>query len=125
MKRAITTAILAAALITAVHAYPTSPGKSPIAPPGSPRSDGSLILNTRLRYEFADQSGLDESSALTLRNRLGFQTRAYAGLSLLAEGEHNWVPDPGGFAPYPPPFNNSRSDLRCRSSRGFRPRCCL
>jgi len=82
------------------------PGKSILEPLGKPIAEGSLILNSRLRYEFADQQGLDESSAFTLLTRLGYQTGVYSGFSILAEGEYNWVLNNGNFAAYPPPFNN-------------------
>lgn len=37
-------------------------------------SDGELILNERLRYEFVDQDGLHDANAITLRSRIGWQT---------------------------------------------------
>lgn len=85
---------------------PPSIGKTMLKSLGSPIADGALLLNTRLRYEYADQAGLDTSNALTFRNRLGYQTGIYSGFSLLAEGEYNWVLNSSEFAAYPPTFNN-------------------
>lgn len=48
---------------------------------------GSFSMTLRPRYEFADQDGLENSDAVTMRAALGFGTRAYKGLSLFAEGE--------------------------------------
>lgn len=95
MSRAL--ASIPALILATSQADPMSTGK--------PAADGSLILNTRLRYEYANQQGLDESNAFTLRTRLGFQTGVYSGFSLLAEGEYNWMLNNGDFAAYPPPFN--------------------
>ncbi len=45
------------------------------------------IIDIRARYEFGDTDGLDPSHAFTLRERIGFKTTAWHGLSLLVEGE--------------------------------------
>jgi hypothetical protein len=44
-------------------------------------------LDTRFRYEFADQDGLDESQAGTMRNRLGLLTRDLGGFQAFVEYE--------------------------------------
>lgn len=48
---------------------------------------GNLLLNARARYEYADQEGLDESNAFTLRTRLGWETAPIYGISGLLEFE--------------------------------------
>jgi hypothetical protein len=48
---------------------------------------GRFSLAARLRYEFADIDGLDESHAVTLRGRLGFRTKKWQGLQAFAEVE--------------------------------------
>ncbi len=45
------------------------------------------LIDIRARYEFGDVDGFDPSHAFTIRERLGFKTMAWNGLSLLAEGE--------------------------------------
>ncbi len=51
--------------------------------------DSKLILESRLRYEAVDQTGLpNAASALTLRTRLGFETAPWDGVQLLIEGEN-------------------------------------
>ena len=44
-------------------------------------TEGEFDLNLRLRYEFADADGFDESNAFTLRTRIGFATAPVGGLS--------------------------------------------
>lgn len=101
--------LLPAVCLTTAHADPIPLGKSLLDPLGSPIADGALILNSRLRYEFADQEGLDDSNAFTLRTRLGYQSGVYSGFSFLAEGEYNWELNSGDFAAYLPPLNGSKT----------------
>jgi len=66
------------------------------------------ILNSRLRYEYADfgAPGIEGSNLLSLRNRFGIKTDSVYGFEFLAEGDHTWVltqtrgyrafPGPGG-----------------------------
>lgn len=49
------------------------------------------IIDIRARYEYADISPFDQSNALTIRERVGFKTMKWNGLSLLAEGEFTQV----------------------------------
>jgi hypothetical protein len=49
---------------------------------------GKFSLNARLRYEYADRSGLAESHALTIRPRFGFTTAPVYGFQGMLEGEH-------------------------------------
>jgi hypothetical protein len=49
--------------------------------------EGDLLYNARLRYEFAEADPLDASNALTLRNRLGYQTARIHGVQGLLEFE--------------------------------------
>jgi hypothetical protein len=61
---------------------------------------GDLIVDTRLRYEHVDQEGFSRAAAaLTLRIRLGYETPAWNGVRLLAEGE--------GVTPLVERFNSS------------------
>jgi len=49
---------------------------------------GKLLLNLRLRYEYADQSNYSPSDAPTFRTRLGYETAPLAGFTLMAELEN-------------------------------------
>lgn len=50
---------------------------------------GDVIFDARLRYESVDQDGFGKDAhALTLRTRLGYETPAWQGFKLLAEGEN-------------------------------------
>lgn len=51
-------------------------------------SKGKFSLNVRLRYEFADQSNLGQSDALTARTRFGFTTAPVYGFQAMLEGEN-------------------------------------
>jgi hypothetical protein len=52
-------------------------------------TQGDVILDARLRYESVAQDGFGKDAhALTLRTRLGYETPAWQGLRLLAEGEN-------------------------------------
>lgn len=52
---------------------------------------GKILFNSRLRYEFAEQQGLEDSHALTLRTRLGYETPSLGGFTLLAELENVFI----------------------------------
>lgn len=63
---------------------------APIDPAPAPKPDPAWIMPTfdiRARYEMADIDGYDVSHALTTRERIGFKTAAWNGLSFVAEGE--------------------------------------
>ena len=67
----------------------------------SAMSETKLILDTRLRTEDVDQTGIaNDANATTLRARLGFETGKVWGTSLLVEGEavvpleDDYRPDP-------------------------------
>jgi hypothetical protein len=49
---------------------------------------GKVTFNARLRFERAEQDGLRDASALTLRTRLGYLTLPYAGFQAYLEGEN-------------------------------------
>ena len=54
-------------------------------------AESKPIIDTRLRFEDVDQDPMaEEAEALTLRARLGFETRKVWATSLLAEGEFVW-----------------------------------
>ncbi len=48
---------------------------------------GKPTLNTRLRYESAEQEGKEDADALTLRARLGYATAEYRGFDAFVEFE--------------------------------------
>lgn len=104
-----TTILLAAASITALHAgSPTTP-----PPVESPAPDAWLVptLDARLRYEFANVQGFDDSHALTLRLRPGLKTADWHGFSALAEGEFTGaaIDDYNGGARGAQPFDPANS----------------
>jgi hypothetical protein len=89
----ITTITAAALLLLVSHLPAGSPDKSLKTPileeAAKEKFDwGKILFNARLRYEYADQDGLEESNALTLRTRLGYQTPEFHGFNLLVEGEN-------------------------------------
>ena len=45
--------------------------------------DGEPIIDLRIRSEFVDQAGLDETTALTLRGRVGYEIKTSRGWSAL------------------------------------------
>lgn len=75
--------------------------------------DASLVptLDARLRYEFADVQGFDDSHALTLRARVGLKTAEWNGFSAMVEGEFTGalVDDYHGGAPGVNPFDPANS----------------
>lgn len=91
-----------AAISDVSGAEPPSLERSPAAPkvPSQPAEasfwnsslvdsikQGQLLYNARLRYEYADMKSLKRSNALTLRNRLGYQTASFYGFQGLLEFE--------------------------------------
>ncbi|MEZ5328927.1 MAG: alginate export family protein [Verrucomicrobiales bacterium] len=52
-----------------------------------------FTLDTRLRWEYGDQDGLDEANAVTWRTRLGLLVNPFEGLSLFAEYEGTTAAD--------------------------------
>lgn len=63
---------------------------SPVDPATAPKPDPAWITPTfdiRARYEMADIDGCDVSHAFTTRERIGFKTAAWNGLSFVANGE--------------------------------------
>lgn len=50
-------------------------------------SEGKVSLASRLRYEYGDQPGVNDSNAFTFRNRLGFTSGKYQGWYFMIEGE--------------------------------------
>lgn len=63
-------------------------GPNAIADNHSLVENSRFLLDSRLRTEHAEQSGVDDATAVTLRARFGLATGPYRGLSLLVEGEH-------------------------------------
>lgn len=60
---------------------------APLSAAAQTQAAGDWIIDTRLRYESVSQDGLNDADALTLRTRLGYETRAFNGFTLLAELE--------------------------------------
>ncbi len=52
--------------------------------------DTRFILSGRLRYEFGQLDGREDSNALTWRHRVGIETGEWLGFSVLGELEHTW-----------------------------------
>lgn len=83
-----------------------------ISPP--PSSGGDWIkplIDIRTRYELADVDGRDVSHAWTFRQRLGLESVAWNGFSILLEGEFSQaaVDDYHGGAPGADPFDPANS----------------
>ncbi|WP_309379910.1 alginate export family protein [Cerasicoccus frondis] len=88
---------------------------------GEPATQGRLLFNQRLRYEYADVQGpLSSSNALTLRTRIGYETPKLYGMYLLGEFENTWAinysdyqafPGPGTQTLIPDPRNNELNQL--------------
>lgn len=97
-----------AAAVTALHAGTPVP-----APLETPKETSWLIptLDARLRYEFSNVGGFDDSHALTLRARPGLKTIEWNGFSALAEGEFTGaaIDDYDGGAPGADPFDPANS----------------
>jgi hypothetical protein len=97
---------------------------------------GRVLLNNRLRAEFADTSGADHSLAITNRLRLGYETRPWYGLTGLVEMENVFTPrDEDYFVPQtgdgssektpiadPPGTEMNRAQLRWRRDGMFEDR---
>ena len=60
---------------------------------GADSIPGTLSLNSRLRYETAEQPGKGDAENLSLRIRPGYTTENYSGFQAMAEGEFTWVAD--------------------------------
>jgi hypothetical protein len=109
MKYPTATTLLAFAAATSAGRAGTAPSPEIAAATEAPWI--TPLIDLRLRYEFADIDGLDPAHALTIRERLGFKTKAWGGFSLLAEGEFTQalVDDYHGGAPGADPFNPRNS----------------
>jgi hypothetical protein len=64
---------------------------------GDAFAQGKVSLNARVRYEHAEQTGLRNSDALTLRTRLGFTTAPVEGLRGMLEMENVTALDPDSY----------------------------
>lgn len=51
-------------------------------------AQGKVSLNARVRYEQAEQTGLKDSAAFTLRTRLGYATASFHGWKVMVEAEN-------------------------------------
>ncbi|MEQ1812521.1 MAG: hypothetical protein ABL889_21515, partial [Terricaulis sp.] len=60
---------------------------APLSASAQTQAAGDWIVDARLRYESVAQDGLNDADALTLRTRLGYETRAFNGFKFLAEFE--------------------------------------
>ncbi len=69
---------------------------------GEPATQGRILFNQRLRYEYADfQGGLQSSNALTLRTRIGYETPKLYGMYLLGEYENTWAINYSDYQAFP------------------------
>ncbi len=75
----------------------------------APLNQGRVILNQRLRYEGVSQTAVNDSKALTLRTRIGYETPKWNGFYGLGEFENTWAINSGSYAPYPAPFNGGKA----------------
>ena len=48
---------------------------------------GTILFDSRTRYEAVRQDGLDDADALTTRLRLGWRSPTVSGFTVLVEGE--------------------------------------
>lgn len=63
-----------------------------------------LYVDGRIRYEYGDLEGREDSTAFTVRNRAGFESATESGFSLLGELEHAFAPfGDDNYRPYPGP----------------------
>lgn len=76
---------------------------------GSPLDQGRILFNSRFRYEYANQQGLSDANAFTLRTRIGYETARYYGFWGVAEFENNWAINSSHYAGYPAPFNGGQT----------------
>jgi len=58
---------------------------------------GSISLNSRLRYETAEQTGKEDADNTSLRTRLGYITPGFSGFKAMVEGEFTFVADEDSF----------------------------
>ncbi|MEK6231582.1 MAG: hypothetical protein N2A42_06995 [Luteolibacter sp.] len=102
------TLFLTAATATVIHAGTPAP-----VVVESPPEVQWLVptLDARLRYEFSDVEGFQNSNALTMRLRPGFKTSEWNGFSAFAEGEFTGaiIDDYNGGAPGVHPFDPAKS----------------
>lgn len=81
-------------------ATPAPPAASTATPAESWQdalAGGKFSFDLRLRYEYADQDGLDESHAATGRLRVGYATKALSGFSGFIELEGNAALDDDSY----------------------------
>lgn len=100
--------LTAVATATALHAGTPAP----VAIEPAPEPQWIVpTLDARLRYEFSNVEGFDDSNALTLRARPGLKTADWHGFSALAEGEFTGaiISDYNGGAPGADPFDPKNS----------------
>lgn len=64
-----------------------SPLDEPVTDPAENKPPWKFTLDSRLRWEYAEQDGLDRSNAVTLRNRAGLLLGPFEGFSFFAEYE--------------------------------------
>ncbi|HVT73993.1 MAG TPA: alginate export family protein [Lacunisphaera sp.] len=84
--------LAASALLVFTAAARAVAADSPIAP--APFAGGKLSIQSRLRWEYADQDNLRDSNAFTLRTRLGFTSAPFDGWQAMIEGENTAILGP-------------------------------
>lgn len=107
---AMKTTSLLASLATATTLHAGTPAPEALE---APKETAWLTptLDARLRYEFSNVEGSDDSHGLTVRARPGLKTAAWHGFSALVEGEFTGalVDDYNGSAPGADPFDTANS----------------
>ncbi len=84
--------------LTALLLLATSAVAAPVAKTfAEALAQGKVSLNARLRYEAVEQTGLRDSTALTLRTRLGFTTAPLDGWQAMLEVENITAANPDGY----------------------------
>lgn len=110
MKHHLTTSLFTLAAATVITQAGT-PAPSPDIAAAKEAPWITPIIDVRARYEFADIDGLDPAHAFTIRERVGFKTKAWHGFSALVEGEFTQavIDDYHGGAPGVDPFDPKNS----------------
>ncbi len=104
---------------------------APLSASAQAQAAGDWIVDARLRHESVSQDGLSDADALTLRARLGYETRAFNGFKFLGEvegvaqltdGFNDTVNGNTGFAIVPDPetFELNRLQVTWAGAHGRR-----
>ncbi len=86
------TCLFAAFVLAGVTGVSAAAADAIVPPP--PFAAGKLSVQSRLRWEYADQDNLRDANAFTLRTRLGFTTAPFDGWQAMVEGENTSILGP-------------------------------